>query len=68
MTANEVCAVIESETGRPVTAETRVEDIQADSLEFLNLLLVLGEQAGKEIPNAHIDRLHTVADIAAELV
>lgn len=67
MTAIEVCKAIQKETGQFVTPDTEVEDIDADSLEFLNLLLVLSEQAGKEIPDSRIAHLHTVADIAKEL-
>lgn len=60
MSKDEVLAVIEKETGHPVTEETSVSDLDCDSLEFMNLLVQLG------IPDAAIDQLKTVGDIAAK--
>lgn len=67
MTASEVCAVIERETDQKVTAETPVSALKCDSLEFVDLLMALGEAAGKEIPDSKWSALQTVGDIIAEL-
>lgn len=38
----DVCAVIERETGQKVTESTPLEELNVDSLEFLDLLILLG--------------------------
>jgi acyl carrier protein len=67
MTTQEVCAAIERETGQAVRVETKVDDLDVDSLEFLNLLLTLSEEFGKEIPHDTADHLFTVGDIVSAL-
>ena len=64
---SEVCAIIERETGHAVTQETALESLDVDSLEFLDLLLVLGDAAGKAIKDERIGSIKTVGDIAREL-
>jgi acyl carrier protein len=56
-----VCEVIERETGQAVNESTPLESLNVDSLEFIELLLVIGNETGKDITN--IADLKTVADI-----
>lgn len=52
----DICAVIERETGQSVTEETPLENLNVDSLEYLDLLLVL------EVPSDGV--YQTVGDLA----
>ena len=56
-----VCEVIERETGLAVTPSTPLDAIPIDSLEFMELLLVISNETGRDITN--LADLHTVADI-----
>ncbi len=67
MTSEQICSIIEQETGEPVSADTKIDSLKCDSLEFINLLMVLGEQSGKYIPDERMAELKTVRDIIAEL-
>jgi len=51
----DICAVIERETGQKVTEDTPLDELNVDSLEFLDLLIVLG------VPND--GEYQTVGDI-----
>lgn len=53
----DVCAVIEQETGESVTPTTPLDQLNVDSLEFLELLVVLG------IPSDDIGSFETVGDL-----
>lgn len=44
--------------------DTRFEDLDIDSLEFLDLMLQIGEKAGKEIPMDKLSEMHTLGDVA----
>lgn len=57
----DVCAVIERETGQKVTEGTPLEELNVDSLEFLDLLLTLG------ILIDGSDKFQTVGDLVREL-
>ena len=63
MTSPEICALIEQETGQAVTEATPLEALQIDSLEFLNLLLIIGDAAGKEISDRDVSQAGTVGDL-----
>lgn len=41
-----VFEIIERETGQKVTAETRLENLDCDSLEYLDLLLAIESELG----------------------
>lgn len=58
MTIEEVIALVEEETGQKVTAETELSALGLDSLEFLDLLIRVGN-----IPDAAIPELNTVYDL-----
>lgn len=64
-----VCAIIERETGQKVTPETRLQAITRDSLEFVDLLIQLGTEAGDgtPIPFEKAADLETVGDLVREL-
>jgi acyl carrier protein len=66
-TSEQVCAVIERETAQTVDESTRLDSLEVDSLEFVNLLLEVGNETGKEVPPEKWGDLHTVADIVREL-
>lgn len=63
----DVCAVIERETGQKVTPETTLDELNVDSLEYLDLILTLEKESGKEIPVLSYRDLNTVGDMAKEL-
>lgn len=55
-----VCSIVERETGVKVNAETALDALPLDSLEYMDLLLEIGNEIGKEIPEHN---LVTVGDI-----
>ena len=57
-----VLEFISEEVGRTVTAETRIEDLGIDSLDFISLIQSIGEKF-KEIPDSEFVKLNTVGDI-----
>ncbi len=59
MTIEQVCGFVEEQTGIPVTAETQLNDLAMDSLEFLELMVKLN------IPDAAVPSLNTVQDLQA---
>jgi acyl carrier protein len=59
--------IIEVETGQAVTDDTSLDSLDVDSLEFLQLLLQLGEATGKYVPDAKIAAIRTVGDLVREL-
>ncbi|MBQ2469429.1 MAG: acyl carrier protein [Clostridia bacterium] len=51
-------------TNKEITAETRIkEDLGADSLDILQLLMTLEEQRGITIPDEALATFETVGDI-----
>ncbi len=51
-------------TDKEITAETRIkEDLGADSLDILQLLMTLEEQRGITIPDEALATFETVGDI-----
>jgi acyl carrier protein len=62
-----VIETVERETGQKVTAETSLDDLGLDSLEFISLVLAVGEATGKTIPDEKIAGLTRVEDLAREL-
>jgi acyl carrier protein len=57
-----VIALIEQEIGQMVTAETRLDALECDSLEFLDLLLSIERELG--ISNEKAQYFETVGDFA----
>lgn len=43
-----VCEVIERETGQHVTPDTTLDELNVDSLEFLDLMLAIKNETGME--------------------
>lgn len=66
MTSEQVCAVIERETGQAVTEETPMDSLGVDSLEFIDLLLTLEDESGKNVPFEKAAELKTVGNLARE--
>jgi len=58
-----ICAIIERETGQAVTAETQLDSVAKDSLEFLQLMLTVGEETGRAIPDSAMLNFQTVGDL-----
>lgn len=56
--------VIERETGQVVNENTLLEDLNVDSLEFVDLLLAISNETGKSVPDSKVSELNTVGDIA----
>lgn len=68
-TSGVLIALLSEETGVPmadITLETKLEDLGVDSLDFLDLMQVIGEKF-KPIPEAQFAELSTVGDIAKAL-
>ena len=59
-----ILEVIERETGQQVTEATPLEDLNADSLEFMDLLLAISNETGMAVPDGQLGKLHVVGDIA----
>jgi acyl carrier protein len=60
--------VIQRETGQQVDSATAIETLNVDSLEFLDLLLLIENETGKRIPDGRMALLTTVGDILRESV
>lgn len=58
MTIEEVMAIVEDETGKQVRPETEIKDLGMDSLDFLNLLVRVGN-----IPDAVVPQINRVSDL-----
>jgi acyl carrier protein len=58
MTIEDVIQKVEDETGQKVTAETNLNDLGLDSLDFVDLLLHIGD-----IPDSVVPRIDTVNDL-----
>jgi acyl carrier protein len=58
MTIEDVIQKVEEETGQKVTAETNLNDLGLDSLDFVDLLVQIGE-----IPDSVVPRINTVNDL-----
>jgi acyl carrier protein len=58
MTIEDVIAVVEEETGHKVTPETELKELGMDSLDFLDLLIRVGD-----IPDAVVPRINKVSDL-----
>lgn len=59
MTIEKVIAVVEEHSGQKVTAETKLNDLAFDSLDFLDLMVALS------IPDERVPYVNTVQDLAA---
>lgn len=56
----DICAIIERETGQTVTAETPLDKLGLDSLEFLDLMVVL------EVPQEAVPSMRAVGDLIGQ--
>lgn len=51
-----------------ITAESRlVEDLKADSLDIVELIMDLEQEFDVEIPDEELPNVHTIGDIVARL-
>jgi acyl carrier protein len=62
----DICAIIERETGQKISEDTPLEELGLDSLEFLQLLLTISNETGKQFSDAQIAEMHRVADMRGE--
>jgi acyl carrier protein len=62
----ELLKIIEDETGHAVTEETLLDDLDTDSLEFVNLTLALSNASGKTFDDARLPELRTIGDLLRE--
>lgn len=58
MTIEEVIAIVDDETGKKVSADTELSTLEMDSLDFLALIVRIGN-----IPDAAVPRIETVNDL-----
>lgn len=61
---DKVIALVERETSEAVTAETRFDSLNIDSLDFLELILQAQNEFNITIPDATVAELNTIADLA----
>ena len=64
--SEKLLTVIERETGQIVTEETPLDDLGVDSLEFMDLVLMLANETGKDVPDAKLGEMQTVGDLLRE--
>lgn len=65
----QVAEIISQETDVPaetIKPETTIEDLGVDSLEFMDLLLVIEDKCG-QVPSQRIAHINTVGDLLAEI-
>ena len=65
--ADELLKVIQDETGLRAELNTPVDDLGLDSLEFVDLMMVISAKI-KPVPEAIWAKFDTVADIAEALL
>lgn len=63
-----ILAVIAEETGKPVTEATPVNELGLDSLEFLNLLVVIENAFGVRVDDSALPENATMGDIVAAVL
>jgi acyl carrier protein len=59
--------VIERETGQTVDSATLLQDLPVDSLEYLDLILTVEREMGKNLPDGRLATLTTVGELIQEL-
>lgn len=68
---NKIAAILAEQLGIPqskVTMESRiVEDLGADSLDVVELLMQLEDETGKSIPDDKVTGIKTVGDLVTVL-
>lgn len=64
---DKILDIIECQVGQKVDADTLIDSLAIDSLEFLDLLLSIEEETGVQIPTTSIGKLHTVGDILSRV-
>ena len=68
-TYDHVCKVLDDMLGlspQELTPTSRiVEDLGADSLDVVEIVMALEEEFGIEIPDEDTEKLHTVSDVVA---
>lgn len=62
-TLKKVIEIVKQETGAEVNADTALESLGLDSLEFVELMLAIAKDCA-DIPDAHWGELNTVGDMA----
>jgi len=59
--------VIKRETGQAVDSATLLQDLPVDSLEYLDLILTVERETGKNLPDGRLATLTTVGELIQEL-
>lgn len=63
----EICSIIRSnldiDEERPLTGETQTEDINADSLDMIEIVMQIEDEYGIEIPDEALDEFRCIGDI-----
>lgn len=59
----ELIQFIAEQTGKEITAETRLDSLVEDSLEFLELILEVQAKFDVKLPDELFPKLHTVQDL-----
>ena len=59
-----IIVLVEEETGKEVTADTLLDSLDIESLDFLDLLLTIQEKFGVIIPDSAVAKINKVGDLA----
>ena len=62
MTLQDVCAAVKEVTGQDVDSATRLDDVVEDSLEFMEVIVLVSSRCG-EILDSVVPRINTVDDL-----
>jgi len=62
-TAHELLVLIERETGKTASLDTKIQDLGIDSLDFLSLIVEIQAQFKMTISDRQIAQIQTIGDL-----
>ena len=62
-TAHELLVLIERETGKTASLDTKIQDLGIDSLDFLSLIVEVQSQFKVTISDRQIAQIQTIGDL-----
>ena len=62
-TAHELLILIEQETGKTASLDTKIQDLGIDSLDFLALIVEVQTKFSVTIKDAEIPKIQTIQDL-----
>lgn len=58
-----ICEQLDLEEDRVTLDSNILEDFEADSLDFVDLVMSLEDEFGIEVPDEQVENFHTVGDV-----